>query len=179
MNKLVSYYHTYLDSKLYETRRITTVATKYISFVTDWVAGIFWEERRQASVASRRFLQGDGTASRSRPNHWLPENRHWERRVGGAAANPAVGNDGQSATAGRRDSFAHQRERRRVLPFVRGIVRSLENYGMVRFDSELSPLSEHDGWVEPHRLDSYSAYTSWPGTTTGFGGIVAPTTAYE
>lgn len=78
--------------------------------------------------------------------------------MGGAAANPAVGNDGQSATAGRRDPFLSiQRERRRVLPFDRGIVRSLENYGMVRFDSELSPLSEHDGWVEPLRLDSYSA----------------------
>lgn len=37
-----------------------------------------------------------------------------------------------------------------------GIVRSLENYGMIRFDSKLNPFSEQ--WMEPLNLDSYSAY---------------------
>lgn len=37
-----------------------------------------------------------------------------------------------------------------------GILRSLENYGMVRFDSKLNPFSEQ--WMEPLQMDSYAAY---------------------
>ncbi len=120
--------------------------------------------RRLASVATLRFLPGDGSASRSRPDHHrLPENRHREGRVGGAAANPPVGNDGQRAPAGRRVSpfWSASPARWRITE------RSASTRNWIPFPSN---------GRNHFRLDSYSAYELAWYTTAGFGGIAASST---